>query len=215
MENCLKGSKGDREQVWLTSTRYNFLGAYHARRDDQRVRFYVDPAGPDYGLVPLSLNSGNGWSREGPRDVEEDVAVYIQESVDILEKAQEIAKARSSQRWLWLVQQHVEWDAAGILMTCLVKRSSDIDLMERAEIALTTFFNHWEKQISASQEVRWEDLQKLRSKLEARRRKALDEAATRRSNTDPDCLSTSAALAGWDDLVYLGQLDFEQTGFWL
>lgn len=91
----------------------------------------------------------------------------IENSIEIIEYAHSLRSDEKYNRWVWLFQKYVEWDAMAFLLCSLIVASVP-HLAERAWTAVNTFFQDWSGNIVAG-ERRWKRLEKLRAKAMAKR----------------------------------------------
>lgn len=94
-------------------------------------------------------------------------------SINILEYSQALKGGVEAQKWLWLFQDYVEWDAIAYLLKSLTERSDGGDDVDRAWTVLDHAFDSQQSTgLDASKVSRWQNLGRLKSKALAARKVA-------------------------------------------
>ena len=121
---------------------------------------------------------------------------FARECIQVMSSAAQLRSDPTWRRWTWLTQQNIEWDSAGILLSCLLSRPMDQDLTSQASSVLDAFFDSWQTAYSPAQEPRWQKLCQLRETLRR---------TTQQGATDGE---TGSEDVQWMDLGWLAEVDF-------
>lgn len=89
---------------------------------------------------------------------------FLTTSIEIIECAHNLRTNQAYQRWVWLFQTYVEWDALAYLLLHLASTRTGVNL-DRAWDAVNTAFSDWKDETTSSsgeQERRWRRMEELR-----------------------------------------------------
>jgi len=93
----------------------------------------------------------------------------LRNSMDIVEAAHALRTNPDYQRWAWLFQKYIEWDAIAILLCSLIALPGH-EVKDRAWVAVQSFFRDWnELSLDTGQQHRWQQILQLKIKADTSR----------------------------------------------